>query len=993
MISATLRTALLALLVAPAAWAQQTVVVTSDVTSNTTWTSDNTYVLDGLIFVENGATLTIQAGTVVKGRASADITTGDFAAALVVTRGSKINASGTASEPIIFTAERDDVGVDDDLLPTERGLWGGLIVLGNAPTNTGIVDNDIEGIPQAENAFYGGTDPNDDSGTLRYVSIRHGGAELIADEEINGLTLGGVGSGTTIEYVEVFANLDDGIEFFGGTVDVRYALVAYSGDDSFDYAQGWQGNGQFWMVVQSPDDADSAGEFDNLPENFAATPLTTPVISNGTFIGFGTNANATGSRLLRFRDGAGGSFYNSVFASGANRAITFASAETLGLLGTDALTISNNVFSTDFGDGATFADIVTGASAAQTQALASDNAVQDAGIDVETSDSDSDGFNNELLSVTLDRATAAGLPAATFDGQLDDDFFTPVGYVGAINPNAESPWFAGWTFLDDADVFEIEGDVTGADIVVSDDIASDVTWTANNTYVLDGLIFVESDATLTIEAGTVVKGRASADITTGDFASALIITRDGRIEANGTADAPIIFTAERDDLSTLDDLAPNERGLWGGLIVLGSAPTNTGITNNDIEGIPQAENAFYGGTDPNDDSGTIRYVSIRHGGAELIADEEINGLTLGAVGSGTDIEFVEVFANLDDGIEFFGGTVDVKNAVVAYSGDDSFDYAQGWQGNGQFWLVVQSPDDSDSAGEFDNLPENFAATPLTTPVISNGTFIGPGTNGLATGSRILRFRDGAGGSFYNSVLSSGAEAAITFASAETLALLGTDDLDIRNNVIATDFGNGTTFGDVVTGGSAEQTAALAAANFVQDAGITVTTEDTDNDTFADDLVGVSVVRSVLRDLPDATFEPDNLDDDFFTEVGYIGAIDPGTSSQFFSGWTLLDGIDVVDVQGGVSTVGGPLAEALGLTVGPNPTRGAATVRFTLDRAQDVRIALYDMLGREVGVVADGTFGVGETAAPLATDGLPSGVYVLRLQGEDASASRQISVVR
>ncbi|MGB3544048.1 MAG: T9SS C-terminal target domain-containing protein, partial [Rubrivirga sp.] len=248
---ATLRSALLAVFLLPlAASAQNTVVVTSDITSDVRWTTGNTYVLDGLIFVDAGATLTIDAGTVVKGRAANEISTGDFASALIVKRGSNIEANGTADAPIIFTAERDDVSNPDDIAPNERGLWGGLIVLGAAPTNTGVADNPIEGVPEAENAVYGGTDEDDDSGTIRYVSIRHGGADIGADNEINGLTLGGVGSGTEIEYVEVLANQDDGIEFFGGTVDVKYALVAYSGDDSFDYAQGWRGNGQFWMVIQ-----------------------------------------------------------------------------------------------------------------------------------------------------------------------------------------------------------------------------------------------------------------------------------------------------------------------------------------------------------------------------------------------------------------------------------------------------------------------------------------------------------------------------------------------------------------------------------------------------------------------------------------------------------------------------------------------------------------------------------------------------------------------
>lgn len=544
--------------------------------------------------------------------------------------------------------------------------------------------------------------------------------------------------------------------------------------------------------------------------------------------------------------------------------------------------------------------------------------------------------------------------------------------------------------------------VAPAQTVVTADITTNTTWTAGNTYVLNGLVFVDNGATLTIEPGTVIKGRAAVNITgtlpdgvTREFASALVIKRGAKIEANGTAAAPIIFTAERDDLNNPDDLALTERGLWGGLIVLGSAPTNTGVTNNAIEGIPDVYNAFYGGSNVDDDSGTIRYVSIRHGGADLNDDDEINGLTLGAVGAGTEIEYVEVFANLDDGIEWFGGTVDVKYAVVAYSGDDSFDYAQGWDGNGQFWLVVQSPDDAGAAGEFDNLPSKFDATPLTTPVISNGTFVGPGRNGASVDSRILRFRDGAGGSFYNSILASGGAAAITFASAETLALIGTENLTVSNNVIGTDFGGGNTFAQLVTGASAEQTTALAAANFVQNAGIVVTTGDLDGDAATnEELISVVVNRATTAALPDAKFDGvANLNDDFFTEVDYVGAINPAVATQFYTNWTFFDRADVFTVEGAVSNVNGPLAESFGLAVGPNPVRGAATVRFTLDRAQDVRVALYDVLGREVAVVAEGAFGIGQATAQIDAADLPAGLYVLRLEGEAASATRQISVVR
>ncbi|MBT8399586.1 MAG: hypothetical protein KJO98_03855, partial [Rhodothermia bacterium] len=203
-------------ILAAAGTARAQVTVSADITSSTTWTSNNEYLLDGLVFVDNGATLTIEPGTVIKGLEDINITTGEGASALVIRRGAKINAVGTASQPIVFTSELDDVNDPLDLDQRDRGLWGGLILLGRATTNEPTTDNQIEGIPTNLNALYGGTDDADNSGTLKYVSIRHGGFSIsgVEGDEINGLTLGGVGSGTTIDYVEVYANFDDCFEWF-----------------------------------------------------------------------------------------------------------------------------------------------------------------------------------------------------------------------------------------------------------------------------------------------------------------------------------------------------------------------------------------------------------------------------------------------------------------------------------------------------------------------------------------------------------------------------------------------------------------------------------------------------------------------------------------------------------------------------------------------------------------------------------------------------------
>lgn len=240
------------------------ITVSQTISTNTTWETGKTYILAGRITVTSGATLTIQPGVVVKGQAG----TGANATALLIARGGKLNALGTAALPIIFTSVADNITPEDiaagkyvspNLEPTVNGLWGGILILGKARISASNATGDrsevqIEGIPTSDpNGLYGGNDDNDNSGTIKYISIRHGGANIGNGNEINGLTLGGVGNGTVIENVEVVANQDDGIEFFGGSVNVKNAVVWNSGDDSIDTDQSWSGTLDNFAIINGDD--------------------------------------------------------------------------------------------------------------------------------------------------------------------------------------------------------------------------------------------------------------------------------------------------------------------------------------------------------------------------------------------------------------------------------------------------------------------------------------------------------------------------------------------------------------------------------------------------------------------------------------------------------------------------------------------------------------------------------------------------------------------
>lgn len=320
-----------------------------------------------------------------------------------------------------------------------------------------------------------------------------------------------------------------------------------------------------------------------------------------------------------------------------------------------------------------------------------------------------------------------------------------------------------------------------ATIFVNNDIVLSETWTADNEYVLTQPIYVTSGATLTIQAGTVVRGEGQSAPGANDPGT-LIVARDSKIRALGTEDAPVVFTDLNDDniggspgTNPYDTLgnALGLTGRWGGLILLGRGyvANNTlagpdAARENQIEGLTaDGGKGLYGGcsadvTAPlcdDDDSGTLSYVSLRYGGFNLSANNEINGLTLGAVGRETDLDHIEVFQNKDDGVEFFGGTANIRNLVVANAGDDGVDYDEGWRGKAQFVFVMQGTpgtDKSDKGAEQDGGNNPDGSQPFAIPTLYNMTLVGLGQKGYTdklknTG---LHFRDNAGGRHYNGFL-------------------------------------------------------------------------------------------------------------------------------------------------------------------------------------------------------------------------------------------------
>ena len=436
-------------------------ITDADLVGSTTynWTNDKEYLLDGLVYLEEGGVLNIEAGTIVK--ATANNTQGDNTTALIITKGAQIFATGTASEPVIFTAESDDF--DGNLDQNDVSLWGGLILLGEAPMRAnGASTGQIEGIDISEpRGSFGGDIEDDNSGTLTYVSIRHSGVGIAAGKEIQGLTLGAVGSGTNIDYVEIFASDDDGIEFFGGTVEINHAVVAFARDDSFDWDLGYRGGGQFWFAIQD-DNSNHACECDGAePDNESLWSI--PIVYNATFIGSGATSGAGGnSPAIYLRDNTGGTIANSIITDFPDKGIEL---EDIGASNDDAysrLPGGNNPAGADQVDLSSNIWFIGGKTAVD----GTSNGViliTDGADDVDATDliGHLTGTNNALLDGTMTDDALTSISRVPGSGQLDPRPDTSLSgqnlssgapvttdYHGAFDPSTDL-WIKGWTALDE----------------------------------------------------------------------------------------------------------------------------------------------------------------------------------------------------------------------------------------------------------------------------------------------------------------------------------------------------------------------------------------------------------------------------------------------------------------------------------------------------------------------------------------------------------------
>jgi hypothetical protein len=1009
--------------------------VTANITTDTHWTTGNTYLLKGQIYVTSGATLTIDAGVVIRG--------GDVAAktALIITKGSKISAIGTAANPIVFTSG-NVVGARN------KGDWGGVILLGKASYNINNGKNNIEGITASTDTEFGGgltPDDNDNSGTLKYVRIEYGGVVFQPNQEINGLTFGAVGRGTTIDYIQVSDSNDDSYEWFGGTVNCKH-LVAFRGlDDDFDTDNGFSGSVQFCLGVRNPAIADAPAvstsegfESDNNDNGDTSTPATSAIFSNCTMIGpayrstlpNGPVLDALGyKRAARLRKNTQIKIFNSIFLdyleglhidnSTKSATVVNGAAEFNALNNT--LKFKNNILAgittpskivqvTSTGAHAAGFDIATWFNASNNTGLSTpitnagiltlpyntaDGSIY-TGLDYRPAtgsialtgadfadasftgilqttyyvDVDGDGYDSGTAVLTV-ATPPTGYSFTTLGSDCDDTnaaiqsncpTITKVAYRGAFAPAPIPMWTDSWTNFDPQNAV-----YPTANVNVTANITTDTHWTTGNTYLLKGQIYVTSGATLTIDAGVVIRG--------GDVAAktALIITKGSKISAIGTAANPIVFTSG-------NVVGARNKGDWGGVILLGKASYNINNGKNNIEGITASTDTEFGGgltPDDNDNSGTLKYVRIEYGGVVFQPNQEINGLTFGAVGRGTTIDYIQVSDSNDDSYEWFGGTVNCKHLVAFRGLDDDFDTDNGFSGSVQFCLGVRNPAIADAPAvstsegfESDNNDNGDTSTPATSAIFSNCTMIGPAYRSTLPNGPVLdalgykraaRLRKNTQIKIFNSIFldyleglhidNSTKSATVVNGAAEFNALNNT--LKFKNNILA----------GITTPSKIVQVTSTGA----HAAGFDIATWfNASNNTG----LSTPITNAGILTLPYNT-----ADGSIYTGLDYR----PSTGS------IALTGADFTDTSLGAKDFTAAISEFF-LSVYPSPYTNTFKLNYISNSDDSVKIAIYDLTGklletRSVKYEDVNTQEMGNDYTP--------GIYIVVLKQADISKSVRV----
>lgn len=523
-------------------------------------------------------------------------------------------------------------------------------------------------------------------------------------------------------------------------------------------------------------------------------------------------------------------------------------------------------------------------------------------------------------------------------------------------------------------------------------------------WVLTGFIFVNNGQTLTVSPGAVVWAQSG----TAANAKALIVQIGGRLVADGTVSNPIIFTYEGDDITNNTQANDFAQGLWGGVVICGDAPTNL-LNEKVVEGLPTTESrGLYGGpsrTNAAHDGGIVNYVSIRNTGTAVESSSELQGLTLAGCGTGTVVDYVEAFVSADDGIEVFGGTVNISHFVAAFIDDDMFDFDQGWSGRGQFWFGYQYDNDGNRGGEWDGDDANESTPnvtangqPYTNGRVANMTIIANKRTGSGTESRQgVYYRNNCSISLYNSIISGGAygivmedrSASATAIPNEWDHFVATPARSVIRSVVAGDIGDNpaTTIIDSAfrlgrPTSSASTDPALSrwrdsmniSNNEVLPSAFIVYPSSVPGSQRIADLNSVNPVPSATTGFPTPATLPSG-----FATANYIGAFGPTETgdNNWMTDWTLFDELYVTSTPTNSERPQAPLYFE-SYTFGPNPTSGTIFVRMQVKQSVDAQFDLINVNGQVLRTKSQYLTANGEThVVEVDANGLGNGVYFLR----------------
>jgi hypothetical protein len=585
---------------------------------------------------------------------------------------------------------------------------------------------------------------------------------------------------------------------------------------------------------------------------------------------------------------------------------------------------------------------------------------------------------------------AFGLAAFNAQGQ----FFEKVNFVGALDSDPSKDWTAGWAnFNPKSTTYPAVNDTTtlnGIDGGMNGkkELSADLTLDASKVYLLKGIIVVPSGRTLTVPAGTVIRGRADVNATPKNYAC-IVVERGGKINVNGTASNPVVMTSWRS--------SGREGGDWGGLAICGRARNNQGA-DVQIEGFNNVafdpNLAKFGGTDDNDNSGSITYCRIEFAGLAFEPNKELNSLTLGSVGRGTTLHHVQCSYGNDDAFEWFGGNVNGKYLIAYRTVDDDWDCDFGWSGAVQFGISVKdtnyydltwnatSGGSTSESWECDNDAGGSGKTPYTSPVFSNITSIGPVQIGgrWSDGSSTVRgaFRRGARirrnsrVTIVNSIIM-GYRNAVMFDGDSVLVASGVTTASFPNNATSMIFRNNIIMGTAAgapAGSANNGLVEVASGNASFLAGF---------DTWIKDATNANRIDPVAFTAGTLLVDPQNSTTPNFRPV----AMSPALSGANFD-YNRIQAFGVVNGYKTLETVTNVMSY-------PNPARDKFSVQFDNMLPFSGNITLIDMQGRVVRNLGTRQFAAGYQSIEIGLEGLSNGIYTVNIHTEAGKISQRVMV--